>query len=146
MTNDERLKEIYKVLEQNGVENIPRLYVMTMATGEQLIGEVHPFNPKDDVEPGKVMVVTNPKRIIRMTSQRSGGLEINIFVGEMDLLDAGFIYVIPQMMYQIILQPEGAQLAILGLYKEFLDRKVINRAEEAGLVVPTNTITSPFKK
>lgn len=134
----EKLEAVINELKEKGCRP-DILTVAFLATGEQLIGEMYASTP------GAVLEMTNPKRILRLQQVQNGGISISLMVGDLDLLESGKVQLIPQLAYRVRDQSEDSQYAILTLYKEYLDRKRITKAEEAGIVIPSQSV-SPFKK
>ncbi len=146
MTTEAEKKESLEELigELKGSVDPEKLAVFFIATGEQIMGE----SETDDPKPGELVKVTNPKRILRLQQVQGGGVSISLMVGDLDLLEAGVVSLIPTLVYRVKDQNVDSQLSIYGLYEEYLERKLSNRAVESGIVLPRQGLsgTSPFRK
>ncbi|TXH08006.1 MAG: hypothetical protein E6R04_11740 [Spirochaetes bacterium] len=127
--------ELLTFFTDKGVE-VSKLVVVYVGP-DTLIGETNDPN-------SEVIGLKNPKRIFRLSQMQSGGLVLSYMLGDWDFMETGIIYVRPQAWYHLLSEPDSVIEAVLNLYREFLNRKVLNKAEEAGLVLPT--IESPFRK
>lgn len=139
----EKLEKVVAELEEKNV-NPDGLCILFIGTGEQVIGwcEGTPI-------PGQPVDVLNPKRILRLQQVQGSGISISLMVGDLDLIEGGKVSLVPQLVAKVRDQNQVSQLSIYELYKEFLDRKVANRAVEAGLVIPDKGLSggnSPFRK
>jgi hypothetical protein len=127
--------ELLTFFTEKGVE-VSKLVVVYVGP-DTLIGETNDPN-------SEVIGLKNPKRIFRLSQMQSGGLVLSYMLGDWDFMETGIINVRPQAWYHLLSEPDSVIEAVLNLYREFLNRKVLNKAEEAGLVLPT--IESPFRK
>lgn len=134
-------EDLVKFFSEKGV-NLEHLAVLTSGS-DSIIGEV---NVDGDEAIQSAVLVTNPKRLFRFTQVQTGGLVINYMVGDWDFMEEGSIWVAPTMCYHVMEQPDDTINMILSLMKEHLDRKVLNKAEQAGLVLPSSPVQSPFRK
>lgn len=135
------LEEVKKSLTEKKIP-VGSLTMLMTANGEQILGEVEGSDPR----PGEVLVVKNPKRVIRLQQMTQSGVSISFLVGDLDLLSEGSIKVIAISVYRVMDQSDDSAERILSVYNDYLSRKVAIKAEEAGLVVPDSPIISPFKK
>ena len=127
--------QLISYMKGKGV-NVEKLVVAYAGT-DTLIGETE--NPDTEV-----IGLTNPKRIFRLSQMQSGGLVISYMLGDWDFMETGIINVRPHSWFHLLSEPDSVVSAVLDLYREFLERKVLHKAEDAGLVLPNTE--SPFRK
>jgi len=134
----EELKQFFK--DKDVV--LDNLAVLTVGA-DTIIGEI-----SEDGEEAthSTVLVTNPKRLYKMSQVQAGGLVINYMVGDWDFIEEGSLWMAPTICYHVMEQPEVTISAVLSLLKEHFDRKVMHKAEQAGIVIPATSIESPFRK
>lgn len=130
----ESLAELKSALKEKKV-SVEELYVFYLGNLEQIIGKS--FEPA----PGAICTVEDPKRVIRITQVQGNGLSISMMVGDLDLLEAGKVKLIPQIVYKVTEQSDESQLAILTMYSEYLGKKSV---PASNLVIPQRGGISPF--
>lgn len=106
--------------------------VILLGAGECMLGEV---DGDLDTLRKEVVEVHNPKRLLSIRQVAQGGLSVQYLIGDWDLVSGGTVFVRPRGGYWIKDLDAESQEALYGLFMEYLDRKVQNRAAEAGLAV-----------
>jgi hypothetical protein len=131
-------EQLVKQLWEKGVD-ASTLAIVMLGNTEQLVGEVGDVD--DEWKAGRPFKLFNPKRFLRLQQMGQGGLMIQHLIGDLDMMSKGEIDVRPPVFYRVSwMDPQGIE-DFLGLYVEFLDRKVVSSAKAAGLVTPDR---SPF--
>lgn len=130
-------EEMAKELAEKGVD-VEKLIVLYAGT-EQVLGESQGM--EDDGEVG----VLNPKRVLRLQQVVEGGVVISLMIGDLDFVHGkGPVFLRPYMFYNVSHQDEETKAGVYGSYLDYFKRKTLNKAEDAGLVLPKGL--SPFRK
>lgn len=112
--------------------NANKLAVLLYGAGEQVLGELE----DGDYQPGTFIKITNPKRLIRIQQMGQQGMSLQFLIGDFDLIESGSMNIVPTGWFWLRDQSPESYEAYIGLLVEFLNRKIRNRAAEAGLVLP----------
>jgi hypothetical protein len=144
----EEVNKVIDELKQRGV--IAKNLVIFHVGSDQIMAELHEdddFNHiNEKLKKNGFICIHNPKRILRLQQVQGNGVILSYMMGDFDLVEQGQINIAPTCWYRVVSQSPKTVLAILNLYKEYLDRKVHLKAEDAGLILPERRVTSPFKR
>lgn len=132
-----KIEELEKELISKGVD-VEALHVAYVGT-ESIIGEL------DDESEG-VLMLKDPKRVLRLQQVLDGGIAISYMVTDMDFMTSGLVCVKPNIHYPVFNQPEETKANIYESFIEYFKRKVINKAKEAGILLHPSVNPSPFRK
>lgn len=132
-----KLKAIKDALKSKGVA-VEDLAVL-MIPGDQIIGElVGESGPVCPVN--RSVKVKNPKRILREMMRTNEGVVINFMVGDLDMVEEGMVFFHPHGGYRVDQISEDSQVHLLAIYADFMERKMMNKAKEAGLILPNQGV------
>lgn len=111
------------------------LAVFFLGGSEMVIGEV-----KDIYEGalvGSTVGIRNPKRYMRLQQVSGQGIAITLFVGDLDCVDEGTMWVNVPAAYWVRETSERAQIETLKLIMQYFNQRALSRAAEAGIELPT---------
>lgn len=144
----ETLEKLIEELEAKGVH--PTKLAIFHVGSDQILSELAEDDDfesvSEHIQKYGFINIDDPKRIIRLQQVQGGGITLSFMIGDFDLIEGGEINIAPSLWYRVASQNVPSAISILTLYKEYLERKTMNKAEAAGLVLPQSTIRSPFKK
>jgi len=129
-----KLKALKETLSAQGV-NVETLGIVTVE-GESIYGEC-------EWKTDKEVIVTNPKRLVRLQRMEQNGLSVQFGLVNYDLMMRGGLITVvsPTIIISIEKLNEESQIAYLGLYMEHLNKEIMHKAVEAGLVIPKTSIS-----
>ncbi len=136
MSSTTKNEELAKQLKEKGVD-VSRLVVCFIGT-DQILGES--TRPVTDAP----IAIKNPKRVVRIQQFVEGGIVISLMIGDLDFVTEGLLFVKPAAEYYVQDQSEESQTNVYESYLDYFKRKVVNKAKEAGIVMPG--APSPFRK
>jgi hypothetical protein len=128
----EALEQVHKMLGDK--VDIKTLAVLGLGPAEQIIGEI--IGEPSSLVIGSVKV-KDPKRYLRIQQMTQEGLSISFMIGDLDMMDSGTVEARPNWGYYVKDMGTRGQTDLLRLYVDFLERRSVNRAKEAGLHLPT---------
>lgn len=148
LAQQEALDKLIDELEKKGIH--PTRLAIFHVGADQIMAEMEDDEDFDElsehVEKYKFVCVNDPKRILRLQQVQGGGVVLSYMMGDFDLVERGEINIAPTCWYRVASQSPKSAYAILTLYKEYLDRRMKHKAEDAGLVLPERGVASPFKR
>jgi hypothetical protein len=130
---------VVEFLTKEGVKYDDLCVVMVM--GDIIVGEVAPT--QFDRLVGTPVMVSNPKRLLRV--QRARGQEqisVEFVLGDYDLIEKGKMQVLPTHFFRLSWLSPQSRLNYLLLYAQYLERKKMSAALDAGLILPQMHVTS----
>jgi hypothetical protein len=109
----------------------PLRLVHVIIPGDNVVGESVGWE-------GEFMKVKNPKRLIRQQGMVPGkGLVVSISMVDWDMVDDGVVHVKPIAYVLVSEMSEETQGRYLGIYLGYLEDRKIQRAQQAGIAIPT---------
>jgi hypothetical protein len=138
--------ELHEKLKKEGVDP-DALAVLRVMDQEMLIGEVGDHEHFLDANGGHGpfmgtrqeihVCLKNPKLIIRrvLSQQSTGALAIQTVFSDYDLLDEGYIEVVPKTFFFLDWLNYQSQINYCGAYFNFLEGRRLARAQAAGIQI-----------
>ena len=145
----EDVDKLIEELNQKGVvaENLAIFHVGSDQIMAELEGGDDDFDQLNEhIQKYGFVSIDNPKRILRLQQVQGSGVVLSYMMGDFDLVERGEVNIAPTCWYRVVSQSPKSIYAILNLYKEYLDRRMQLKAEDAGLVLPERRVASPFKR
>lgn len=132
-----QLEELHARLIRYGYTDPADLVVIFLSPNDMVIG----MSPVDELDSVSSLWVQRPKRLSRhvLVSRTSGQMGIELRVWDFDLMaDSGSVLLVPQGGFRLSRQHITTQINYCAMLVDFLDSKMIAKAQEAGIELPQN--------